>query len=401
MARVELRVDAPAAGGACVGRIDGRVTFCRLSLPGETVAADVADNRPDIRFWRAEATEILAGRHPDRVESPCPWFTPGGCGGCAWLHAAPALQLDLKGRVLRETLWRVGGLRSEAGVSAIGAASGWRTRLTLHVDAHGRAGFHAPRSHDVIPVAACLQADPALGLDELLARDWPAGSTVEVAVSEAGRSIRVVVGDDVSAEGPVEHVNTVRGRVFRRAADGFWQSHRDAANVLADLVIGLAEPAHARRIIDLYAGVGLFGLSLADSAPGAKVHLVEGDRTAARYARENAGGDPRITTEATDVRRWARGKRGRSADLIVLDPPRAGAGTEVMRAIAAARPQVVVYVSCDPATLARDLKTIAGLGYCPDHVQGLDLFPGTAHVETVVRLRPCDGVRHSHDTATH
>jgi tRNA/tmRNA/rRNA uracil-C5-methylase (TrmA/RlmC/RlmD family) len=371
VSRIELRVDSPADGGAVVGRYDGRVVFARHSLPGERVRADVTAHAA--RFWRADALEVLEAS-PHRVDPVCPWYRPGGCGGCGWLHADPAFQLTLKAEVLQQTLRRIGGIEWPVVVRSIGPAAGWRTRVTLAVDQAGRAGLHPVASHDIVPIEDCLQVAPELDLPDLLRREWTPGGRVHVAWSDAGRSVQ----DGDQREGPEEHVHSVSGRRFMRPAEGFWQSHRDGAQALVTAVLGLAGPASS--ITDLYAGVGLFGLTLRDAFPGARVTPVEGDPNAARWARRNAAGAARVL--ALDVRRW----RARPCDLLVLDPPRAGAGPQVVAQIAAADPASVVYVSCDPATLARDLRTFAQHGYRPDHIEGFDLFPGTSHIETVVRL---------------
>ena len=384
MPEIVVRADAAAHGGTCVGRVDGRVVFCRLCLPGETVRARLDDAGPDARFWRAEAVAVESDASPDRVAPGCPWFGPGLCGGCAWLHADGAAQLRIKEQVLAETLLRIGGITWTPQVRDLGLATGWRTRLTLHADARGRAGFHAARSHDVVPIGDCRQADPALGLGDLLTRRWPTGAQIHVSVSSAGRAIVVTADRGRTAEGPSEHVHTVGGRRFTCAADGFWQSHRRGAQVLVESVTALVGEAHGGTLLDLYAGVGLFGLSMCEQWQ--QVVLVEGDRRAARFARENARDDRSVRVVARDVRRWAR--QPGSADVVVLDPPRAGAGRAVVAAVAATGARTVVYVSCEPSTLARDLAWFRDVGYAPDHIEGFDLFPGTAHLETVVRLRP-------------
>jgi tRNA/tmRNA/rRNA uracil-C5-methylase (TrmA/RlmC/RlmD family) len=293
--------------------------------------------------------------------------------------------LELKTQVLAETLERIGDVRRPVAVHTLGRTAGWRTRLSLHVDDEGRAGFHAWRSHEVVPVADCLQADPRMELADLLEQAWPAGATVRVSVSEAGRAVIVDSATGVSHRGTREHVHVVDGREFRTAADGFWQSHVDAASVLTAQVRELVPHEGGSRIVDLYAGVGLFGLALLDSHEPASVDLVEGDRSATEFAVRNADGDSRVDVIARDVRRWARDPG--AADIVVLDPPRAGAGKRVVSAIARTGAPTIVYVSCDAATLARDLRWFAARGYEPDHIVGFDLFPGTAHVETVVRLR--------------
>ncbi len=365
-----LRIDAAADAGQCVARADGPVVFVRGALPGEMVEAEITERRS--RFWRGRVTSVSEAS-PHRVDPACAWF--GKCGGCDWLHADPNEQLRIKADVLHETLRRIGGIETAVSVRSLGRQTGWRTRVTLHVDASGTPGFYAAGSHDLVAVDHCLQGAAGLDLDEVLTARWPEVDRVEVSCSAAGRSL--IAG--ARRFGPDEHHDDVLGRRFYRAVDGFWQSHIDAAEVLAGAVRELVEPVGT--VVDLYAGVGLFGLTVLDVMPGAQVTLVEGDRTAAGFGRRNAAGRARVL--AVDVRKW----RPQPADLVVLDPPRAGAGAAVVKAIAAARPATVIYVSCDAATLARDLRTFGGLGYSPDHIEGFDLFPGTAHVETVVRLR--------------
>jgi tRNA/tmRNA/rRNA uracil-C5-methylase (TrmA/RlmC/RlmD family) len=269
-------------------------------------------------------------------------------------------------------------------VVSLGLDRGWRTRVTLHADESGRLGFHAARSDQIVPVTACLQAAQELDLPEVLARDWPPGTDVHVSLSAAGRAVITRRPDGMrDLEGPAEHLHDVHGRLFSRAVDGFWQAHRSAPETLVDEVRELA--GACASIVDLYAGVGLFGLSLL-TADVERLVLVEGDRRAAAYARQNAAGDERVRVIGRDVQQW----RATAADLVVLDPPRAGAGKGVVTAVTATGAATIVYVSCEPSTLARDLKLFEARGYRPDHLRGFDLFPGTAHVETVVRLRRGD-----------
>ena len=379
MAEVVLRADKPAHGGYCVGRLDGQVVFCRYCLPGETVTARVTEDSG--RFLRADALAVRHDPHPQRRESPCPWFGPDRCGGCSWLHTTPEEQLLLKSQILSETLQRIGGVAEQVPVVSLGLEAGWRTRMTLHADGEGRLGFHGARSDGIVAVGDCLQAAAELETAALLAREWPPGVDVHVSVSDAGRAVIVRHADGSrEADGPQEHVHDVHGRLFTCAVDGFWQSHRLAPEVLVEEVRSLADPA--ATVVDLYAGVGLLGLSLLDEEVQRLV-LVEGDRRAAAHARRNAAGDERVQVIARDVRQW----RAMPADLVVLDPPRAGAGKDVIRAVADTGAAAVVYVSCEPSTLARDLALFDARGYRPDHLRGFDLFPGTAHVETVVRLR--------------
>jgi tRNA/tmRNA/rRNA uracil-C5-methylase (TrmA/RlmC/RlmD family) len=388
MSDLRIHVDGPAHGGSCVGRVEGRVVFVRHALPGETVQATATQGGTDSRFWRADATEVLADAHPGRRPSPCPWSGPGLCGGCSWLHATPQLQAQIKATVLTDTLERLGagGLVRSVGWRAVPPSTRWRTRMTLHTDARGRPGLHGERSNTVVTVGDCLQADPGLDVGGALSRTWPREARIHLSVSQAGRA--VVVTDRSGreqVEGPREHRHTVAGHTFVRAVDGFWQAHRQAPELLVAEVARLAAVAPHERVLDLYAGVGLFGVCLGDSA--AEVTMVEGHRGSAEFARRNARGASHVSVLTRDAKRWAGGPVS-EYDVVVLDPPRAGAGGRVVAAIAAAGPRAVVYVSCEPSTLARDLGVFASHGYRPDHVEGWDLFPGTSHMETVVRLRP-------------
>jgi tRNA/tmRNA/rRNA uracil-C5-methylase (TrmA/RlmC/RlmD family) len=345
-----------AHGGHCVARHEGRVIFVRHALPGERVLVRVTDDRHD-RFWRADAVEILAAS-PDRVEPPCPIARPGLCGGCDFQHATLPAQRRLKTEVVAEQLRRLAGIEwagEVMDVSTPETADGlhWRTRMRYVTDEAGRVGLRAHRSHRVVPLppGGCRIAAPgALTGDE--------GVVAEVAA----------------------------GRRWAVDADGFWQVHPAAADTLVEAVLAGLRPQSGERALDLYAGVGLFAGALADA--GCRVWAVEGSRSAAKQAEQNlADVADRVQVRAGQVDRVLRTLPQR-VDLIVLDPPRSGAGRAVMQAVVARRPRAVAYVACDPAALARDLATAAGHGYEPDVITAYDLFPMTHHVECVAILTP-------------
>jgi tRNA/tmRNA/rRNA uracil-C5-methylase (TrmA/RlmC/RlmD family) len=365
---VIVTVGPPAAGGACVGRLpDGRVVFVRHALPGETVRIEVTSD--GARFVRADAVEVLEAS-ADRVAPPCSYAGPGGCGGCDWQHATAGAQLRLKTAVVAEQLRRVGGWEWTGQVEAVEPRWGWRTRSQW---AQG-LGFHAHRSDRVVPVDACLiAAEPT--------PPGPGGSVVEVAVVGGQRCVTV---DGVGRGGLRTEV---LGRSFEVAAGGFWQVHVEAPRLLAEAVLDVLDPRPGESALDLYAGVGLFACLLGDrvGAEGSVLAVEAGTRAGADAAR-NSADQPWVKVRTEPVTASIVGRH--TVDLVVLDPPRAGAGLEVSRALAATRPRALAYVSCDPATFARDLAVFLGVGWSVTSLRAFDLFPQTEHVEIVCGLRP-------------
>jgi tRNA/tmRNA/rRNA uracil-C5-methylase (TrmA/RlmC/RlmD family) len=380
---VELTVGAVAHGGHCVARLDtGQVVFVRHALPGERVRAAVTERRRG--FLRADAVEILAAS-PDRVSPPCPYAGPGRCGGCDFQHAAPAAQRELKAAVVREQLVRLAGL-SRAEVDALGVRVaalpggplGWRSRVRYAVDAAGWPGFHRYRSTEVVPVHRCLIAHPVIQELDVTQRRWQAGH-VDVVASSAGDVAAFAEGDR-----PPPVRERALGREWTLRADAFWQVHPAAPDTFAAAVVDLLEPAAGERAWDLYGGAGLFAAALAGplGAHG-RVTVVESDPRAAAAARHSLADLPQVRVVAAPVARALANPRWRSVDLVVLDPPRAGAGAGVIRAIADRRPRAVAYVACDPAAFARDVATFRGLGWRLAALRAYDAFPMTQHVECV------------------
>lgn len=375
---VQVAVGPVANGGHCVARLDGQVIFVRHALPGEVVTVRITEVGPRGRYLRADAIAVHAAS-PHRVTPPC--RHAGECGGCDWQHADIAAQRDLKREVLVDLLGRAvaAELLADLRVEEVaGAPDGlrWRTRTRFHVDPGGRPGLLRHRSHHVVAVDDCLIAR---GCADALATTWP--GALEVLAVDADPA--VVVADPEPGGRRVHQV--AAGRRWRVDAAGFWQVHVGAADALAACVRGFAAVAAGDVVLDLFAGVGLFAGALApEVGPRGSIHAVESDEQACRDARRNLHDLPSVRIEHADVRRWLRTPR--SADVVVLDPPRAGAGDAVVRAIAATGAARVVYVSCDPATLARDLATFADAGYAATGIRAFDCFPMTHHIETVVVL---------------
>ncbi len=388
-AQLELDVGAVAHGGTCVARHEGFVVFVRHALPGERVRARVTEQTK--HFARADAVEVLVAS-PRRVTPRCPVARPNGCGGCDWQHADAECQRELKAAVVAEQLRRLAGIERDVVVEPLpGDGFSWRTRVRFAVDDTGRAGFRKARSHEVVPVDHCPIAHPFVEAAGVETKEWNRASVVEVAASASSEQVLSLVtgrrdgvarvhGGDSLTEGAL-------GRRWRVSAGAFWQVHPAAADILGAAVRDGLAPRAGERAVDLYAGVGLFAGLLAEAVgPAGAVLAVESSRVAAGDARHNLADLPQATVVCSAVAPALDGAA--AADLVVLDPPRAGAGAKVAAGVVALRPRAIAYVACDPAALARDLRTFADAGYTLQSLRAFDLFPQTHHVECVAIVVP-------------
>lgn len=366
------------------------MVFVRHALPGERVAAVVTEGTEGSSYWRADAVQVLTGS-PDRVEPPCPWAGPARCGGCDLQHVALPAQRRWKAAVVREQLARLAGIDREVAVEEVPGAPdglGWRTRVQFAVGADGRAGLRAHRSHEVVPIDWCRIAHPAVTAAGVTGRAWPGASAVEVSTSVA--TGETVVLPDGAPRGAVTEV--VGDRRFQVSSGGFWQVHPGAATTLQSAVLEALQPVAGESAFDLYGGVGLFAAALGERVGRhGRVTLVESDRTAVADARHNVADLPQVRVEAGRVDRVLRRARLSRADLVVLDPPRSGAGRTVVDQLSRVGARRIAYVACDPAALARDLRWFAERGHALVALRAFDLFPMTAHVECLAVLEPARG----------
>lgn len=400
-APVTLEIGPVAHGGHCVARHEGRVVFVRHTLPGERVLVRLTDAQEGATFWRADAVEVLEAS-PDRVPAAWPEAGPGGVGGGELSHVALPAQRAWKATVVAEQLTRLARIDRTVDVEPAPGQTdglGWRTRIELVADAGGHAGMHRHRSHDVVALTHMPLAVDGIADLHLFTRRWPPGARLTAVAPVGGdRPVLLVDGVPWTEKGPDRRRNVrtsvreqaeIAGRrhTWRVAADGFWQVHTAAPTVLGQAVVDAVGPRPGGTVVDLYSGAGLLTVPLAELVgPTGRVVAIEGDARAIKDARRNLHAHQQAELHLGAVREVLAAGVVTGADVVVLDPPRVGAGRAIVEQVAALAPQRVVYVACDPAALARDVAYLAGHGYALTGLRAFDLFPMTHHVECVAVL---------------
>jgi tRNA/tmRNA/rRNA uracil-C5-methylase (TrmA/RlmC/RlmD family) len=385
-----LTVGAPANGGSCVARHDGRVVFVRYALPGERVLVRVTADRGS--YWHAETIEVIEPSD-DRIASLCPIAGVDGAGCCDLAFVDPAAGRALKAEVVSNQLARLGNYQWSDAVAPVSTAgpTGWRTRIRLDVGADGRAGFHRYHSDELAVDLNCGQL-PAGMTDGLTDVAWPPGAHLHVVIDDDGQRhvARTVRHGRRNAtdlvEGSYEGVQRAGRHSWQVPVTAFWQAHRDAARTYSDLVGDWARPDPGMTAWDLYGGAGVFAAVLGDAVgESGQVVSVDSSRAATRSARATLADLPQVNVITDSVRRALTAQRG-GADVAVLDPPRGGAGREVIDLLAAAEVPRIVHIGCEAASFARDIGLYQRHGYAVDRISVFDSFPLTHHIECVALL---------------
>ncbi len=404
---ITLTLDAMAHGGEAIGHHEGRAIFVPYAIPGERVRVEIVDERE--RYARARLLEVLEPS-PARVAPPCPYFGPEACGGCQWQHIDYAVQARIKGLVVRDQFRRVGKFETPPILEPLPDETGWeyRNHALFHTDAEGRLGFLAPHSHTVYPITDCLILHPLLN-DLLHSLDmvYPELEWLELRAGTATGDLMLVL-QAVEEESPelevdfplsvvqVRHddaiapligldyiVEAVHEREFRISATSFYQVNTAQAAQLVNVVLGALEPRGYEKVLDAYCGVGLFTAFLSEEA--GFVTGIEAHPAAVADARHNLAGADNVTILQGTVEAVLSTVEHK-LDAAVVDPPRTGLELAALDALAAHGPKRIVYVSCDPATLARDARRLVKHGYTLEWVQPIDMFPQTYHIENVALL---------------
>lgn len=389
-----LVAGAPANGGSCVAHHEGRVVFVRYALPGERVRVRVTADHGS--YWHAVAFEVLDAS-PHRTESLCPIAGVDGAGCCDLAFAEPEAARELKGQVVANQLERLGGhsWHGEAQPLSGAGPTSWRTRVRLDVGPDRRPGFHRYHSDELVTDLRCGQLPTGM-LDGLDTSDWPPSAQLHVAVDDDGvrhvvRTLRQGARNRTRTatkviEGDYHALQRVGGRSWRVPVTAFWQAHRDAAAVYSGLVADWAQPGSGMTAWDFYGGAGLFAAVLGEGVgESGRVLSVDNSRAATGAARAALQDLPQVEVVTDSVRRALAGQRA-AADVAVLDPPRSGAGRDVIDPLAAAGVPRVVHIGCEAASFARDIGLYLGHGYTVEKIRVFDAFPLTHHVECIALL---------------
>jgi tRNA/tmRNA/rRNA uracil-C5-methylase (TrmA/RlmC/RlmD family) len=388
---LEVEIEKVAHGGHFIARLDGAVIFVRHAIPGEKCRIEITSVGSS--FNRADVVEIVEPSS-DRVVAPCEYSHRAGCGGCDFQHINIARQLTLKSDVITEQFARIAKIDIEVEVESVGDPIGWRTRVNASTTRTGALGFIGSRSHTVVPVKDCLVAAPSIAFAELAQRTWKGDMRVEVAASNTNeRSISLVPtrGESKSrlSEGPAILHQRVNETMLEVSNESFWQGHSQAPELLSAVVREFASVKNGEHVLDLYGGVGLFAAELVDSlGESGTIEIIEGSKSATNDAIRNFKGRNNVKVVTGDVAKHL--PRVTSADVVVLDPPRDGAGKIVVQEIVRLAPRKVVYVACDPAALARDTGYFLNQGYSLVKIRAFDLFPMTHHIECVALFEPAE-----------
>ncbi|MFE4502028.1 class I SAM-dependent RNA methyltransferase [Rhodococcus sp. NPDC056743] len=412
----EAELGKPGHGGFVVARHEGRVVFVRHGLPGERALVRVTEDKGG-SFARADAVSILEAS-PHRIDPTCPVAGPGGAGCCDYSHADLEIQREMKSLVVAEQLQRLAGVEHDVPVEVLpgtGDGTGWRTRVRLAVDGNGEAGYHAFRSNRIVTDLRCTQIEER-AYDGLAGPQWSPGSELQVVLDGAGarhvveisaptiakagrratgrrgatarraagsgpRKTRVALGSDTARE-------RVGTREWELSVTGFWQAHRGAAQAYSDVVRDWAGVGAGDTAWDLYGGVGVFAAVLADRVgPDGVVESVELSARATSDGRAALADQEQVRFHTDRVEKIvAAASLAPSPGVVVLDPPRAGAGRPVVEAIASTGTERVIHIGCDPASFGRDVGLYLEQGFRIGGLRAFDAFPQTHHVECIALL---------------
>ena len=381
---VQVTIEKVAHGGHFIARHDGAVIFVRHAIPGEKCTIQITSTGSS--FNRADVISVEAPSE-FRVQAPCSFAHRNGCGGCDFQHISVDHQRILKSDVIAEQFSRIAKMDLRVDVEEVGESIHWRTRAIATTDRNGKLGFYKSRSHSIAPVTDCIICVEGMNFSEIASRDLKGDVRVEISASNTGeRSIALAPtrGEEKArlTEGPAILHENVLGKSLEVSQESFWQSHKKAPEILTQAILDFAQFKTGEHVLDLYGGVGLFTAAIVEAVgPTGHIDLIEGSKVATADAARNFASLSNITIATGDVAKLL--PRITAADVVVLDPPRDGAGKETVAHIARLAPRAIVYVACDPAALARDTAYLADHSYSLVKVRAFDLFPMTHHIECV------------------
>jgi len=379
---IEVEIGPIAHGGHFVARHNGQVIFVRHGITNERVIVEITS--VSSKLARGDAIKILKPS-PDRIKQVCKYAVPGGCGGCDFQHIKVSAQRELKRVVIKDQFSHIGKIEVDPDIISVEPSNGlhWRTRFDFAVSNNGRAGLYSPRTKDVVEIDQCMIASKVINDSGIFERKWKGKDRIRVSSSSADEKNISRAGRNISGP-PLMH-EAVGDYLYEISPESFWQGHKNAPVTLIKVAMELMELNAGDVVCDLYGGVGLFTMAISKKVgETGYVHLVESDDYAVKDARKIFKNHKNVLVRKGRVEKEL--PLVDSVDVILLDPPRNGAGKLVVDQMVSKNPKTIVYVSCDPASLARDTQLLLGNGYFLDKLIAVDLFPMTHHIECIAKF---------------
>ena len=376
---VTLNIGKIVHGGHFIARHNNQVVFVRHGISGEIANVKITSINSKLAF--GDAIEILK-TSKDRVKSPCKYSKPGGCGGCDFQHISPEIQKSLKKIIIQDQFNRIAKIDINPEVISTEPLTGlnWRSRLDLAISNNGKTGLYSHRSNEIIEIDECLIAVEQINKSKVFSKYWNTSDRLSISVSSENELNVNQAGKNILGSDELKEV--VDDNTYTISPKSFWQSHKNAPRLLLQQVRKYAKIKLGDIICDLYGGAGLFTAPMAKlTGEAGEVHLIERDNDCIKDAKKMFKTKKNIIIHHGKVEQ----KLGKikNIDIIILDPPRNGAGKQVIHQIIDKKPKSIVYVSCDPTSLARDTKILIDNNYTLSNVLGLDLFPMTHHIECI------------------
>ena len=376
---ITLEIGPVAHGGHFIARHNGRVIFVRHAITGEKAVVRITSVTS--KLAHGDAIEILSSSQ-DRVSSQCIYAGPSGCGGCDFQHISIEAQRIFKKFIIQDQFKRIAKIDIEPELIHVEPENGlhWRTRFDFSISKKGKIGFFSYKTKEVCEIDKCMIAVDKINGSDLFQRKWKGKERVEVSVSSIDEMNVRRAGRSIS--GPSQLHQIVENEQLIISPDSFWQSHLNAPQALVKLVMQYMDLKPGDKVCDLYGGAGLFTSPILKRIQEiGVVHLVENDRRCIKDAKKIFRKNRNVIIHAGKVEEKLSNIK--NVDVILLDPPRNGAGKKVINEIISKNPKSIIYVSCDPASLARDTKLLIEASFSLDEITGVDLFPMTHHIECV------------------